>query len=397
MRGRGRLASYFAVLVASAAFAIIWIRLAVRPSSDLLNHREFGRRFVENSFLYDGGLDYPYLPTWAVAHAPLAAVPAPIVSVLVVPFGAAALAWLVWMLDRTTRGSLPLERATAFWVAAAAIALTSRFLIRDLLDGGENLMLTALTWAAFSAWGRQREWMAAALLGAAIALKLTAAVFLVVLILWREHGRAVRTLVCAAALVLLPAARMGVDAYVRHMNTWAVMVWNGVASRDPTIGVLGPEPVGNQSLRAGTGRLLVRPDASASWRATSASIATGVVLVVGLVIVVALWRRRAEGELERAAAWATAGVLALVMSPITWRAHMVAIVPACYLLLRRWAHDRHLHPAGWVALAAVSVPGLILTRGVLGETVSDWSDQRSLTALALVCLTMGAATWPTRR
>ena len=397
MRGRWRAARRATLLLGAIALAVIWVRLAARPSSDLLNHREFGRRFIAGTFLYEGGLDYPYLPAWAAAHAPLAAVPASLVSAVVFPFGVAALGAILWILHRLSRDHLPLDGTAEFWVAAAAVALTSRFVIRDLLDGGENLMLCALAWSALYAWHQQRPWIGAWLLGAAIALKLTAAIFVVVLLVLRERGLAARAIAAAAILTVLPLLRFGADGAMHHLQRWADGIGRGLASGDPSVGVLGPEPLGNLALRAGLGRLLIAADSSAGWRTVASWIAVAAAIGLLALLVRALSRRGADAGLGRTHAWAAAGVLALLLSPITWRAHLVGILPACYLLIRQWAFDRRLSAMGIIGLVAVAVPGLIVARGVMGTAVSEWADRWSLTTAALVCLTIGVTKWPARR
>ena len=395
MRDRGRVLRHAVVAVAIVALAVIWVRLAVRPSTDLLNHREFGRRFVEGAFLYAGGLDYPYLPTWAAVHAPLSFIPAGAVSAVVFPVGVAALALIVWILRRVSRDAMPLEPVAGFWVTAAALTLVARFLIRDLLDGGENLIVMALAWTALWAWHDGRSRLAPLLLGAAIALKLTAAIFVPILVVRRHYWHAAASTMCVALFVLLPIVRMGGESYRVHMQRWVDGVAGGLGSGDATIGVLGPEPARNLSLRAAVGRLSVNGDATSGRREAVNWIAIGLLaLVVALPLV---WWREPPGQIADVAAWALGGVVAVLVSPITWRAHLVAILPACYLLLRRLAADGRLHATGVAGLVAISVPGLVLTRGVLGQDISDWSDRWSLTTGALLCLAIGTATWPTRR
>src|SRR5262245_619757 len=395
IRDRERMLRHAVVAVAAIALAVIWVRLAVRPSSDLLNHREFGRRFIEGSFLYDGGLDYPYLPTWALAHAPLAGIPSGIVSAVVFPVGVAALALIVWILQGFARTAMPLRQDLIFWVIAAAVTLVARFLIRDLLDGGENLIVVGLTWAALWAWTAGRTRMAPTLLGLAIALKLTAAIFLLVLLVRRRYWHAAAAAVCVALLVVLPVVWMGGDSYHLHMQRWADGIRQGLGSRDATVGVLGPEPARNLSLRAAIGRLAVNDDAPSAERDAVSWLALALVaLAASLPLMCWRWPPGVAGDVV---AWALGGVVAVLVSPITWRAHLVAILPACYLLIHRFAFERGLHPAGLVGLAATAVPSLVLTRGVLGENISDWSDRWSITTGALVCLAIGLATWPNRR
>lgn len=377
------------------AVVIIWVRLVLRPSGDLLNHQEFGRRFLAGTFLYDGGLNYPYLPTWAMAHAPLAVIPSWLVSALVFPIGLASLLALLWMLDRMSRHALPLDDHKTLLVTAAAVALSSRFVIRDLVDGGENLMLTAIAWGALYASQRQRPWMAAGLLGTAIALKLTAGVFLLVLLARRAYAQAARAALAAATVIVLPAAWMGLDHYVAHVDLWTTKVTSGLLWSDATFGVLGPEPLGNVGLRPAVGRW-VAALASDDLRDLSALIAMAVIAALALVVIV-VSARRAESDVDGAVVWASAGVLGLLASPITWRAHLVAILPACYLLFRRWAIDGRLFGAGLAGLIAVAVPGIVLARGVTGETVSQWSDGWSITTIALLVLLTGICAWPARR
>jgi alpha-1,2-mannosyltransferase len=377
------------------AVAIIWVRLFLRPSGDLLNHQEFGRRFLAGTFLYDGGLNYPYLPAWAMAHAPLALVPPRLVSAVVFPIGVASLLALLWMLDRLSRPALPLDGHKTMLVGAAAVALSSRFVIRDLVDGGENLILTAIAWGALYASRRQWPWASASLLGTAIGLKLTAGVFLLVLLARRAYAPAVRAALAAAAFVALPALWMGIDRYVAHVELWTMKVTSGLLWSDATFGVLGPEPIGNVALRPAVGRW-VAALAYDDLRDLSAALAITLIAALALVVIV-VSARRAESDLDDAVVWASAGVLALLASPITWRAHLVAILPACYLLFRRWAVDGRLFAAGLAGLIAVAVPGIVLARGVTGETVSQWSDGWSITTLALAVLLAGICAWPARR
>jgi hypothetical protein len=312
-------------------------------------------------------------------------------------FGVAALIGLVVLLDRLSRTLLPLDEARTWLVAAAAVLLVSRFVIRDLLDGGENLIVTVLAWGGLFAWLRQRPWTGGWLLGAAIALKLTAAVYLIALVARRRYGAAMASLGCAAILVALPALRMGFDSYSQHLQRWAAGVRAGVASPDPSIGVLGPEPTGNLGLRPALGRLLVDEQASAEWRKTAALIAAATTIALAAACSLMLWRLPAPGDLGDTVAWATAGVLGVLISPISWRSHVVAVLPAAYLLFRRWLVERRLFRAGIIGLSALAVPGLLLARGVVGEIVSDWSDSWSLTSIALVCLAIGTARWPSLR
>src|SRR5689334_9845202 len=95
--------------VAMAAVLVQWVRLAFWPHEDFDRHWEFGRRFVQGEYLYGGGLDIPYPPLWALAHAPLTILPVAAARILIYPLGVAALFLLFFLLNRLTRALLPLQ------------------------------------------------------------------------------------------------------------------------------------------------------------------------------------------------------------------------------------------------------------------------------------------------
>jgi hypothetical protein len=380
--------------VAFIAIAILWVRVAVRPSTDLLNHQEFGRRFLAGEALYRGGLNYPYPPAWAAGNAPLALLPASVVTAVLFPLGLMSLVAVLFVLHHLSSKALPLPPGAAFWVATAAVALSARFLIRDLLDGGPNLVLMAMVWGALYALSRQWDWTSAWLLGAAVALKLTAGIFVAILLALGRPRQALGALACAIVLCLLPALRMGPTDYATHVSYWFNRVSAGVMSEDPSVGVLGPEPDRNLSLRAAVGRLV--PATAPESRRTAAWVATGTIVLLSVGVLIVLRRRGWQRPIDLCIAWAAGNVLALLVSPITWRAHAVALLPACYLLIRTWIAERRLHRAGLVGLAAIAVPAIVLARGIAGERASVWSDRWSITTAAVACLLAGVVAWPRR-
>ena len=62
-----------AIAVVIGMVAIKWLNIIRSPRGDFLNHWEFGRRILSGQFLYEFGLNIPYPPFWAMAHAPLTA------------------------------------------------------------------------------------------------------------------------------------------------------------------------------------------------------------------------------------------------------------------------------------------------------------------------------------
>jgi alpha-1,2-mannosyltransferase len=404
---------WIAIGTAVVVTAAQWIRIAVNPVGDFTNHWLWGGRFVAGEFLYAGGANLPYLPFWAMAFAPLSFLPVQIAQSLVYPVALLATAVVLAILQTMTRADLPLDSRRTFWLVVLAIVLSSRYFLRDLSEAGPNTLLMALAWAAVWAWWKDRPGLGGVLLGAAIALKLTAVLLLFYFALRRQFRFAVAAAVAAIAFSLSPALWEGPALYRQHVTAWAHAVWSGAASSDPRIGMLGLEPVGNLSLRPALARYFMHiPDGADGqgrfvhpWNIdvltlppeTAAPLVTGVMLA--LVAGVAWSLARDGGRLRDVVAWdcAAVAILALLLSPITWRQHCVAIVPACYLIARAWLAGTPVPPIAAVAIGTLVVVSLLLARGVMGDTVSSLVHAYYLHTLALLLLLAGVIACRNRR
>ena len=398
-----------AIVVAAAQ----WIRIAVNPVGDFRNHWVWGGRFVVGQFLYDGGTNLPYLPFWAMAFAPLSFIPVQIAQSLVYPVALVALGVVLAILHTVTRADLPLDSRRMFWLVVLAIALSSRYLFRDLSEAGPNTLLMALGWAAVWAWWNGRPGLGGCLLGAAIALKLTAVLLLFYFALRRQFRFAVAAAAAAVAFTLSPALWQGPALYRRHVTAWADAVWFGAASSDPRVGMLGLEPIGNLSLRPALARYLmhipeglngqgrfVHPwnvDVLTASPEGAAPFINGAILA--LVAGVAWSLRRGGGRLRAVVAWdcAAVAILALLLSPITWRQHCVAILPACYLIARAWLAGERVSPIAATALGMLVAVSLLLSRGVMGDTVSSLVHAYYLHTVTLLVLLAGVIACRNRR
>jgi hypothetical protein len=377
-----------AVLVLAAAIlAAEWIRVSVNPAGDLQNHREFARRLLNRTDLYAGGLDLPYTPFWAIAHIPAALLPARVMPGALFPVGVAALAALLVVLDRLCVDAWAANTRTAFWVAVGSVVLTSRFLLRDLLDAGQNVAIVAVTWAGILLWSRNRWRLAGASLGLAIALKLTPIAF-VAYFGWKRQWRVVIwSLAVAMILTLTPAYWMGWLSLGDHLDLWTRTLAAASLHNDPRIGVMGLESAQNLSLRPALARFLMHIPAGADGQGRFEhplnvdllTLPPGVAAAVVRMLVTAavaagafLTRRPLTSPRDPRAVWECAGVsvMVLLLSPITWRAHAVAVLPAVYLILRNAAVSGVVLRSGRIALSMLMVSSLILSRGVAGPIVS---------------------------
>ncbi len=360
-------------------------RVVARPlDGDFKLHWEFGRRFLAGEFLYTGGMHLPYPPFWAMAHAPAALLPLPVAKALLFLVGVAALLLLLRLLRSLAGHAFDLDRTRSFWVAALALVLAGRYVIRDMAELGVNTLLVTLTWLAIYLWTQRRDLLGGVSLGLAVALKCTPAIF-VGYFLWKRQWKMFASS-CVAALLftVAPILWQGPAVFRQHMTTWVGNAWRGFGSTDPSIGVLGPEPVQNMALRPVLARYLMRLPADHPGRVPhrfyaesfdlSPAVANGVIKVVllGLLAFFLWWSRAAVvSRQESGLLWefAALGVLMLLLSPITWGQHCVAALPACYLVsvlylsrgLPRWM----LVVLGfWILFVAV------LSRDVLGRELA---------------------------
>lgn len=396
---------WVAIGVASVVVAAQWIRIAVNPVGDFRLHWVWGARFLHRQFLYAGGTNIPYLPAWAMAFAPLSLLPVRLAQSLLYPFALLATWAVLAIVERMADVNGRLDSPKVFWAAVVAIALASRYLLRDLSEAGPNVLLMALAWIGIWAWWTGRSIFGGVALGAAIALKPTAALFLVYFALRRQSRFAVAATVAAAVFTLLPAAWQGPALFGTHVSTWARVVWAGVASGDPRVGVLGLETIGNVSLRPALARYLMHIPEGADdqgrfvhrWNVdiltlspqVAAPIVAAVILAVAGAMVWSLRRSRADPRTVVVWDSAAVAILALLLSPITWRQHCVAILPACYLIARMRLTGTRVPPVASFAIGALVVVSLVFSRGVMGDTVSSLVHAYYLHTIALLLLLAG--------
>ena len=273
-------------------------------------------------WLDSGGQVYDYLrpgTTYGFTYPPFAVVvmlPMELVSwhaavaLSIVLNTAASVLLLFWLVDPVVR-----RRGWPRWYALGLAACLFAGLepVRDTFSFGQvNLLLMILVYADHwllsrgrqsKAWGR---WAGVGI-GLATAIKLTPAVFIGYLLLTRRYRAAAVAAATAAGATLLAALIMPGASQVY----WTDALWD-----TGRIGSLAY--VSNQSLRGAVSRL----------------DATGGGLFWGLVVlaVLAVWAYRVRRSSDVTLGFALTGVVACLVSPVTWVHHLVWLVPALVLL-----------------------------------------------------------------
>ncbi|MFJ1704733.1 glycosyltransferase 87 family protein [Kitasatospora sp. NPDC088346] len=289
------------------------------------------RHWTGGGHLYDyvhpnSTMGFTYPPFAAVCMLPMTLVgwhTAVAVSVVLSALAAAAL--LRWLVDPVAR-RLGWNRWFAFGVAGCLFGLLEP--VRDTFSFGQvNLVLVALVLAdrrllagaddgsgpggGSGTAARRRSRYAGIGIGLAAAFKLTPAVFILYLAVTRRRRAALVATGTAAAATLLgrladPAAS---DAF------WTDLLWH-----TDRVGSLGY--VSNQSLQGMIVRLAPDLPGRAAWG----------LAVLGVIAVWGYRVHRAAAAGDEAAGFALTGLVACLVSPITWVHHLVWALPALILL-----------------------------------------------------------------
>ncbi|GIM89323.1 glycosyltransferase 87 family protein [Paractinoplanes toevensis] len=305
-----RIARIVLVIVAAAAVALF---LATVPT--FRHFFDLGvYRGAVRYWLFDGGdlyryryqgteYGFTYPPFAALTMSPLAITSWPVaVAASLVLNSAAVILLLRWYFVPILR-----RYRAPVWTGCALMFLG--FLLfepsRDTFSYGQvNLLLLVLVCGDL-----RNKRFAGVGIGLAAAIKLTPAVFIGYLILARRYREAATATVTAAGATVL-ALLAAPDA---SREFWTDAVWD--TSR---VGRL--YHVSNQSLRG----VLARLDAPATW------------WLVAVVLVLAYWswwvRTRRP---DAATGFAVTGVIAVLISPISWVHHLVWLIPGLFRLIDR--------------------------------------------------------------
>lgn len=323
---------------------------------DLLVYRAGGHAALTGNAIYGPdfasvnnsphGLAFTYPPFAALIFVPLALLPAAAAKTAMVLLNAAACAIFFAVLAAAMRNgwdrlrnwrslTAPITPKTGIVLAVAATVFTFGVPVEDNFAYGQvNLILAAAV--AFDILLPSGRWPRGIIVGVAVAVKLTPAVFLGYFLVTRQWRALVVSLVTAMSALLL---------------SWLVIPEDTIRYFTSTL--FDPARIGglafasNQSMRG----VMERIPALDSVRGLLWVVAT--VLVVGLAIA-AIEGSRRSGDIV--AGMLSAAVIGLLCSPVSWGHHWVWLSAAAVYFLVLWATTngaRYL--VAGVALAAVTL------------------------------------------
>ncbi|MFN0006995.1 MAG: glycosyltransferase family 87 protein [Planctomycetota bacterium] len=384
------------VLGAIFLFFLVFLvaRAARKDGGVLVRNQEFGGRFLAGEDPYfDPARGHrvhgPYPPSFVLVAAPLSLLPTPLARIAWGSAQALALVAAFVVLRRWSTRFWPSAAPHAPVLFAAAILLASRYLLRDSAGGGGNLLFAMLALVGLDLAFAGRGALAGLPLALSLVLKPNLAPLLLFLAFRRRWTSLASTLILGAALFLLPAAWFGLEDYLDLAARWTRDVASYAAVEDPGRPDLVPDgmPVSdssmNQSLREASGRLARAVGASpslAAWTARAVALALG-----AAACAVALRARPGRREVLAALAFLP---LALLLSPISWKAHHVALLPlffalACEAFMASSRTLTILLGATWVACG-------LLSEEIVGETAKEVLQGLSIVTIFDVLLLAAA-------
>lgn len=388
-----------------ALLVFLVARAARKDGGVLVRNQEFGARFLAGQDPYfDPARGHrvhgPYPPSFALVAAPLALLPTPAARIAWGTAQAAALLLLFPLLARWARNGWPAAAPHASVLFAAALLLASRYLLRDFAGGGGNLLFAALALLGLDLAFAGRGFLAGLPLALSLVLKPNLAPVLLFLACRRRWSALASTIVLGAVLFLAPAASFGLRGYLdlaarwsRDVAAYARLEDLGRADLVPD-GMPVPEKAMNQSLREAIYRFVRPPGDSGApdvhVAETSPAVAAGLARGIGAVLaalacLVAVRARPGRGEALAALAFLP---LALLLSPISWKAHHAALLPLFFALAceARARASRGLA----VLLAATWVACGLLSEELVGESAKEVLQSLSVVTIFDVVLLLVA-------
>lgn len=353
------------------------VRAGVRDRGVITDHLEFGRRMLAREdpyapYLENAVLHPPYPPGFGLLTAPFSLLPERLARFGWAGLQVVCLAVLGWWLVDVTRRLAPELRRWAHWALVLTAILVSRYVLRDTHGGGGNLINLALAIGAVAFAERGKPGWSGVLLGFALATKPTH-VLLVPLLWVFGHARAAGiSAVMALAFTAMSVAFVGFAPLQRWIEGTLAYASMQDVYAEPALG-FPPFTWMNQCLRCAVQRYLgeVPPEfaaqvpgffAGAGWPAFATAWVSriGGVALLGVTFAAA-WRRRAASI--DPAALAALLCVSLLLSPISWKAHHVALAPAAFLLVLRG-----MSGARWVWVLLVAyIPLCVLGEEIVGK------------------------------
>jgi hypothetical protein len=369
---------------------LLSLRALRKKHGSLLRNRIFAGDVLRGEFPYHPQAEdprpvhAPYPPSYGIVMAPLLLPPLPIARVLWVLLQISMLGIMLQQLGRWYRRSHQ-GRAPPPWLPILATLLVSRYLLRDTAGGGGNLIFATLVLLACLPLENTPRGtsLRGCLLGLVLAAKPTPILFLPLLLLQGRRRAFFAAILTAGLLHFSPILSLGFDGWARAYSHWI----EGVLAYGSRADVFAPPSHGfppftwmHQSLPFMLARFLgtvpqehILPSPLFFQGAGLApSLIHWIYRIIALLLVWFSARRIHQETLsgrQQKLLWLPAVsalfALTLLLSPITWKSHHVALLPAFYFLLSQAQNQKS--KGLWIGLLLYFLVNDLLSQEVLGK------------------------------
>jgi len=324
---RSRLVSTGAILLACLVLAILFETIRIYPPYDLGVYQRAAWAMMLGvdpypPYIPEGDGPFTYTPFAGWLFAPFAPIPEELLAWLWI---FASLALLAWVIRRALLLAPALAaqpngvRTTAIVIGSLALATAADPVWDHLSFGQMSIVLMAA--CLYDLLGprdqtRTRKIPQGVLIGLAAAVKLTPAIFVIYLLLTRRTRAACVAVATAIGVTLAAAiASPGPSRTFFFDLLWRLDARVGLGGLHTTIW--------NQSIKGALWRLVPGPLVSPLW-----AVAALIVGASGMWLARMAWERR--GDIAGACA---TGLVATMVSPVSWVHHLVWLIPATVLLM----------------------------------------------------------------
>lgn len=206
-------------LTAVAALAVLYSGRISNEMRDFEVYWTAGSRAVASEPLYradDGHFQFKYLPAFALAAAPLAALPLPVAKAAWFAVSAALLVALLALSIRL----LPSRRRPVWLLLGVTLVVMAKFFGHELVLGQVNLLFAVLVVSGILAMRHERDVMAAGFFVAAVVVKPYGILFLPWLALSRGRVAAASATLALIVALAAPVVLYGINGTMALHRGW---------------------------------------------------------------------------------------------------------------------------------------------------------------------------------
>ena len=269
-----------------------------------------------------------------------------------------------------------------YFLIAGTVIIFSRFILDNFSLGQVNLIVAALAVAHVYFFAKEKKLASSLALAVAVSIKLTPAILLVWHLAKRRLGFAAQCSLMIVSLMALSFVPFGQNA-IASFETFINRTIKNEQGFDLSY-------AGNQSLRGAMARI-TRGSQENEKPSSDPASAVFIISAIALLALAVWTSARACGVMAEAAPFFC---LIVLLSPLSWKAHFVALLmPVFQLLERAITEVKARRVSASVVLIIVFALFNLTSPKIVGLSVAEWADAHSLVFAGAALLFAASAFW----